>query len=141
MCCFILVAILSVPLRFETIVSEYVDCIELNHFFDDRGRLVYDQVIFYEQTPTTGKFQVRAWCLVEDRELLNRRPIKNEVTALYEVEYVDTNDRLAHRIRSRLFRESWSQSDPERDDKKKHPESLRIGLAKRPIVLRIEEED
>ena len=127
----LLVVILSVPLRLENHVSEFVDCIELNHFYDARARLVYDQVVFYEWTPTTGKFQVRAWCLVDDREQLNRRPIKNEETGIYESEYLDTNTRLIRRIRSRLFRESWSQLDPERENKRVHPESLRIELVKR----------
>ncbi len=54
-------------------VSESVDLIELNHFYDRQGRHVYDQVIFYERLASTGQYRVRAWCLVEDRESLNRR--------------------------------------------------------------------
>lgn len=127
----ILFVICSVPLRLENHVSEYVDCIKLNHFYDAKGRLVYDQVVFYEWTPTTGKFQVRAWCLVEDREHLNRRPVKNEETGIYESEYADSNTRLNRRVQSRLFWESWSQSDPERENKRVFPECLRIELVKK----------
>lgn len=123
-----LIALLSVPLNF--FAFEHVDAIELNHSFDQRGYLVYDQVIFWEITPTTGRFQVRAWCLVDDRETLSRRPMQND-NGLYECFAVDSNERLTRRIVSRVFRESWTQVDPEREDKKRHPESLRIELVKR----------
>lgn len=111
--------------------SEYVDLIELNHQYDARGRLVFDQVIFYERTPEQGRFQVRAWCLVDDRELHNRRPVRNEVTALYRVDSYDADNRLRRTITSRLFRESWTQIDPERENKKAHDERLRVGLIRR----------
>ena len=126
-----LIALLSIPLNLTT--REHVDAIELNHFFDQRGHLVYDQVVFFERTPTTGRFQVRAWCLVDDRETLNRRPLLND-NGLYECFAVDSNERLTRRIVSRVFRESWTQFDPEREDKKRHPESLRIELVKRKRV-------
>lgn len=113
-------------------VDEYVDLIELNHFFDQQGRLVYDQVVFYERAPETGRFQVRAWCLVEDREHLNRRPVKNQETELYQVDWFDTDQRFLRKITSRLFRESWTQVDPERSNKKFHDERLRISLIQNP---------
>ena len=127
----VLVLILSSPLKLATNVAESVDCIELNHFYDHCGRLVYDQVIFYERVPETGKFRVRAWCLVEDREHLNRRPIKNEETGIYRVDWYDTDKKLQRSITSRLYRESWTQVDPERANKKFHDERLRVGLITR----------
>lgn len=128
----LLAFVLSVPIRIEDQATEYVDLIETNHYFDHQGRLVYDQVVFYERTPTTGKFQVRAWCLVDDREYLNRRPVKNETTGLYQVDWYDTDKRILRKLTSRLFRESWSQVDPERDNKRFHPERLRVELVKKP---------
>jgi hypothetical protein len=112
--------------------EEHVDLVELNHFFDQQGRLVYDQVIFYERAPETGRFQVRAWCLVEDRESLNRRPVKNETTGLYQVDWFDADQRLLRRITSSLYRESWTQLDPERANKKVHDERLRISMVQNP---------
>ena len=113
-------------------VDEYVDLIELNHFYDQLGRPVYDQVIFYERAPETGRFQVRAWCLVEDRESLNRRPIRNHETQLYQVDWFDTDQRLLRKITSRLYRESWTQIDPERVNKRVHDERSRIAMAQCP---------
>ena len=116
----------------STIAEEVVDLIELNHFYDQQGRLVYDQVIFYERAPESGRFQVRAWCLVEDRESLNRRPVKNQQTELYQVDWFDTDQRLLRKITSRLYRESWTQIDPERTNKKIHDERLRIAMIQSP---------
>ena len=112
--------------------EEYVDLIELNHFYDHQGRHVYDQVIFYEQSPETGRFQVRAWCLIEDRDNLSRRPMKNVETQLVQVDWFDKDQRLVRKITSRSFRESWTQIDPERANKKILEERSRIALVQNP---------
>jgi hypothetical protein len=112
--------------------EEYVDLIELNHFYDHQGRHVYDQVIFYEQPPETGRFQVRAWCLIEDRDNLSRRPVKNVETQLVQVDWFDNDQRLVRKITSRSFRESWTQIDPERANKKILEERSRIALVQNP---------
>lgn len=112
--------------------EEYVDLIELNHFYDHQGRHVYDQVIFYEQSPETGRFQVRAWCLIEDRDNLSRRPVKNAETQLYQVDWFDNDQRLVRKLTSRSFRESWTQIDPERANKKILEERSRIALVQNP---------
>jgi hypothetical protein len=121
--------------RVYPVVEEHVDLIELNHFYDHQGRHVYDQVIFYERAADTGKFQVRAWCLVEDRDALNRRPVKDVATQLYHVDWYDNDQKLMRKLSSRLFRESWSQIDPERADKKFHDERSRILLVQNPKKL------
>jgi hypothetical protein len=127
----VLALILSIPLKLAGVAVESVDCIELNHFHDKRGCHVYDQVIFYERCVETGRLQVRSWCLVEDREHLNRRPVKNELTGVYRVEWYDSDKRMSRTITSRLFRESWTQVDPERENKKFLDERLRVSLVSR----------
>ncbi|XZE45563.1 hypothetical protein SH467x_000808 [Pirellulaceae bacterium SH467] len=113
-------------------LSEHVDLIELNHFYDPLGRHVYDQVIFYNRHPATGRFHVRAWCLVEDRESLSRRPVYQAATGLYRVDWLDSDQQVLRRLESRLHRESWSHLDPERIDKKKYDERLRFALVQPP---------
>ncbi len=120
------------------VTNEQVDLIELNHFFDPRGQHVYDQVIFYQVAPETGKFHVRAWCLVEDRESLSRRPIKNQNTEQYQVEWYDNDHRILRRIKSQQFRESWTQIDPERVDKKILEERSRLSLIQSPQRVQAE---
>jgi len=51
------------PLQSKTTL---VDLVEVNHFYDDKGDLVFDQVIFYDWTPKESRYNVRAWRLVKD---------------------------------------------------------------------------
>jgi hypothetical protein len=111
--------------------EEQVDLIELNHFHDCLGRHVYDQVIFYEWSPEKMEFHVRAWCLVEEREPTSRRPVRSYANDLYNVRWHDRDQNLQRSISSRHFRESWTQVDPERANKKVLDERQRTALAKR----------
>lgn len=94
-------------------VSEHVDCIELNHYYDATGKLVYDQVIAWERSRETGKLNVRSWRMCE-----NDYPLK--VNGLYRF---SKGDVLIH---SRIFRESWTQQDPERENGKRHTERIEL---------------
>jgi hypothetical protein len=113
--------------------TEEVDLIELNHFHDCLGRHVYDQVIFYEWSHELQRYHVRAWCLVEDRELLSRRPAKSYSDNRYYVRWHDRDQQLQRHITSKHYRESWTQIDPERANKKLLDERLRTSLVKRNI--------
>jgi hypothetical protein len=128
--CFVLVATTGGRLLDSGYVVEVVDMIELNHFFDRNGRHIYDQIIFYERVSASGQFRVRAWCLVEDRESLNRRPQWNATNNMYHVDWLDSDQSILRSIRSRLYRESWSQVDPERRDKKVLEERYRLSLVR-----------
>jgi hypothetical protein len=114
------------------VAEEPVDLIELNHFHDACGRHVYDQVIFYQLAPETGKFRVRAWCLVEDRESISRRPVQDPNTGWVRVEWYDDQQQILRRITSKLYRESWTQVDPERTDKAVWDERSRFSLIQCP---------
>lgn len=113
--------------------KEHVDLIELNHFHDCLGRHVYDQVIFYEWAPDRSLYEVRAWCLVEERELMNRIPTKKYSNGTYEVKWQDRDQNLLRSITSDHYRESWTQVDPERANKKILEEIFRTALIKRHV--------
>ncbi len=117
----------------SSICNEEVDMIELNHFHDCLGRHVYDQVIFYEWSAELHRYHVRAWCLVEDREPASRRPTRSYSDNRYHVRWYDRDQNLSRRISSQHFRESWTQVDPERANKKLLDERLRTSLVKRTI--------
>lgn len=106
-------------------ISERVDLIELNHFYDDLGRHAYDQVIFYEWSPDYCRFHVIAWCLVED---LSRMPVKVPGSGEYAVRWYDRDSKIQREVRSKTYRETWSQVDPERANKKLIEEKYRISL-------------
>ena len=115
------------------ICTEQVDLIELNHFYDCLGRHVYDQVIFYEWSEEHLQYHVRAWCLVEDRELENRRPVRSYSDDRYYVRWHDRDQNLNRCLTSLHFRESWTQVDPERANKKLLDERQRTALIKRKL--------
>ena len=48
----------------KTAAVDEVDLVEINHFFDEQGRLVFDQVIFYDWCPEDSRYQVRDWRLL-----------------------------------------------------------------------------
>lgn len=107
---------------------ESVDMIELNNRYDREGKHVFTQVIFWRRNPGNGKYEVRQWCLVEDRETLNRRPVQS-ANGRWTVR-MRLDDGKYKEVQSSIFRESWSFSDPEIDDKQKLPQHLRYSLAK-----------
>ena len=57
----------------EDVARESVDLIELNHFYDEHGRLVFDQVIFYDWASSESRYNVRAWRLVKNPSQLTQR--------------------------------------------------------------------
>jgi hypothetical protein len=114
--------------------SEHVSLIELHHFYDAKGKLVFEQVIFWDRNVTSGLPEVRAWRMVADNEQYNRRPVKSEATGLWCCEWFEFGRR--YRIVAKQYKESWSQVDPEQLDRKRLPEDERKALnSGRPVVL------
>ena len=113
-------------------VYETVDLIELNHFHDEQGRRVYDQVIFYGWSETQNRFLVRAWCLIERDELFARRPAVSHADGRTHVQWFDLEQKMERHIASRQFRETWTQTDPERANKQILDERDRTALYQRP---------
>lgn len=108
--------------------QQRVDLIELNHYYDDLGRHQYDQVIFYEWSPDFCRFHVIAWTLVEKD--LRKIPSKLPGSGDYAVHWYDRDARVQRQVLSRLYRETWTQSDPERSNKRWMEEKDRLCLAK-----------
>lgn len=111
-------------------ISEQVDLIELNHHYDDLGRHNYDQVIFYEWCPEYKRFHVIAWCLVDEER--KRMPTQSVNRAEWTVRWQDRDPRIQREVKSQLFRETWSQIDPERANKELLEEKHRLSLAQVP---------
>ena len=120
----------SGPADGTAVLRESVDLIELNHFYDNLGRHSYDQVIFYEWSEEYSRYHVIAWSLVEDDapRLPFRLPASND----YLVRWYDRDAKCRREVRSKLYRESWTRSDPERENKKLLEEKYRISLLKPP---------
>jgi len=90
------------------VARESVDLIEINHFYDEHGRLVFDQVIFYDWSKDDARYMVRAWRLIKNPAQVPQRDWKDGG-------YVATwqDGELLRHIRSQSIRETWTQYDPE----------------------------
>jgi hypothetical protein len=114
----------------ESEVTQRVDLIELNHFYDDLGRHAYDQVIFYEWSPDYRRYHVVAWSLLEND--LARMPVHDSHRNEYVVRWYDRDEHIRRSVWSRMYRETWSQTDPERANKKLMEEKYRVSLLRVP---------
>ncbi|MGN6547545.1 MAG: hypothetical protein ACTHK7_21005 [Aureliella sp.] len=112
------------------VVQDTVDLIELNHFYDNLGRHAYDQVVFYEWSAEYSRYHVMGWCLIEDDP--TRLPFRLPLSHDYFMRWYDGEAKCHREVRSHLYRESWTQFDPERENKKLLEEKYRIHLTKPP---------
>lgn len=99
-------ALAIVPL--SPVVEDYCDVVEINHFYDDNGRLVFDQLIYWDWCDEAERYQVRAWRLLKCD---SQRPIRNWRRGGYSALWFD-GERL-RLVRHLSFRETWTQYDPE----------------------------
>lgn len=106
-------------------VRDQVDLIEVNHFHDDQARLVFDQVIFYEWSPSKSRHQVQAWRLLKTPRQTPRRDYRLG-------DYVTrwTDGETEREVRAATFRETWTQTDPELAEREFLPKERRKDLSK-----------
>ena len=108
----------------EDVAREECDLVELNHFYDEHGRSVFDQVIFYDWSESEARHQVRAWRLVKHPAQIPQRCWQNGggwVVCWYDGE-------LLRYIRAAAFRETWTQHDPELEERAWLPKERRREL-------------
>lgn len=91
-----------------------VGLVEINHY-QPCGEYRFTQIIAWEWIPECRAYHVQDWKMVEDW-------------------YVDERARRLHfrdggkerSVRYKLYRETWTQNDPERDDRELFAEKYRI---------------
>jgi hypothetical protein len=127
----LLISLAVVRSDFNT-THDHCDLAELNSFHDCNGRHVYDQVIFYEWNPSLNRYHVRAWVLSDG----DKQPQRDYRTGLYVTKYTERDSNLERVITSTHYRRSWSQIDPERDNKRLLPENERHALIKRSVTTK-----
>ena len=89
-----------------------VDLIELNHVHDDEGRERFTQAIFWDWDDYESRFVVVDWRMVKQSVMWPRR------------------DGMEFRqagvaVRARHWRETWTQHDPEVEDRARWPVTAR----------------
>ncbi len=105
------------------VISQSVDLIELNHFVDREGREVFRQILFYDWSVTHHRYIVRAWRLVKTESQVPRRRWAPE---RYECVWHDEGK--LRKVTAPAFNETWTQYDPERENRKLVAEDQRRPL-------------
>jgi len=119
------IAALLAATRPEDVMESHVDVIEINHFYDDNGRLVFDQIIFYDWCNENCRYDVRAWRLIKSP---SQMPTKNQKTGKYEAVWQDGD--ILRKVRCASVRETWTQYDPELLERDILPKDQRRELTK-----------
>lgn len=104
--------------RLETSVF---DCCEVNHFFDEHGRHVFDQFIAWTWNDESCCYDCDGWKLINRAGMV---PVKRG--RFHESVWFD-GERL-RRVRCRTVRQTWTQHDPELFERTKLPVENRRGF-------------
>lgn len=107
--------------------EDRVDAVELNHYYSENGKPIFDQLLFFDWCPVEHRYQVRDWRLVK-----NRAQIPRLEGSEYVAVWSDFKEEDAIRVtRAKVFYETWTQWDPEvyereflPDDKRKRLKDL-----------------
>jgi hypothetical protein len=109
------------------VADDQVDLIEINHFHDDQGRPVFDQILFYDWSAADQRYQLRDWRLLKSQ---NQLPLRNTGGGEYVAVWSDFKSRdVLRRTKAKLVRESWTQYDPELVEREFLPEGKRRKLS------------
>lgn len=110
--------------------AETADLIELNHCYNEDGQLVFDQLIFWEWNEDESCYNVAAY-----------RVLRAETNALRfdwnQKEYVASwcDHGLLREIRAPHYRQTWTQYDPELEDRRRFPQEARKGLRYETLIF------
>lgn len=114
----------------DAVRYEPVDLIEVNHFYDEQGRLVFDQIIFYDWSPRASHYMVRAWRLVKSPAQLPQQDFRaGGYTAVWH------DGEVLRHVRAESKRETWTQYDPELVEREFLPKERRKELNMKPPRL------
>jgi len=106
---FFLLALLSIVGSSTT--DGYCDMVEVNHYTPE-GSVGFVQLIAWDWSPEYRRWHAQQWLILVD---WSRR---GDVVSC-------NGDGIQLRIRSRLFRETWTQHDPERQNQVLFPTNER----------------
>ena len=107
-----------------SVIRDDVDLVELNHYHDTRGEHVFDQLIFYDWSRQTRRFQVRAWRLIKSDSQLPRRDYRND---RWLIRWHDEG--VLREVSAGSRRETWTQYDPELIERENLPQYQRLDLS------------
>lgn len=124
LCPLFLMGLLHDPSK-SAVIADRVDLMEVNHFYDEKGKLVFNQIIYFDWSEHHGRYMVRDWKLLKTSAQL---PIKDWKTDEYVAVWYDGD--LLRLVRCPFVRESWTQYDPELVEREFLPKEHRALLTK-----------
>lgn len=124
--CLVLMALFSAITRPHSL-QDHVDLVEVNHYHDETGRHVFDQLIFYDWNESRNRFDVRAWRLIKQP---NQMPRKDHRENVWRVIWHDSG--VLRTVEASAHRETWTQYDPELVNREYLPQEMRKDLSKVP---------
>ena len=102
-----------------------MDLIEIKQCYDGQVRLVFDQVIFYDWSPSESHYHVCAWRLLKNPTQIPHRNWQNkDFIAVWH------DGEILREVRAGTIRESWTQYDPELLERERLPKEKRRELRK-----------
>tara|TARA_Y100000034_G_scaffold33743_1_gene41264 strand:+ start:490 stop:888 length:399 start_codon:yes stop_codon:yes gene_type:complete len=113
----------------DEVLRDRVDVIELNHFYDDQCRLVFDQWLFYDWDKSRSEYVVMDWRLRKSSAIVMR----NHRTKTYSLTFADHKMRnVLRKVTAISYKETWTQYDPELINREVVPQEQRRELRKPP---------
>jgi|TARA_Y100000296_G_C5050666_1_gene194658 hypothetical protein len=107
----------------DTVVVDVCNVIERNNYYDDNGKKIFTQIVFWNFDRVSTRFVVLAWRYDEGQIRIEPRNGKTRITWL--------DDDTMRCVIGGKFNETWTQYDPEVFDRQFTPEANRPGLGKR----------
>jgi len=111
----------------EAIVQQVVDVIEVNHFHDEQARPVFTQMIFWNWVSWQGEYRVVDWRMLK-KERASMLSHRWDRSGWWYLKWRDWKDHCWREVRAPMFRETWTQYDPEVHDRTWLEQSRRAGL-------------
>lgn len=99
-----------------------VDLVEANRFHDSDGRLVFEQLLFWEWCDRSGSFRIVDWRLNKGAIRPRYDYARGEWLAVW------TDGDTLREVKASCFRETLTQFDPELEDRAKWPQEKRRKL-------------
>ena len=109
-------------------VGDQVDLMELNHFYDEQGKHVFDQIIFYDWSSRHRRYNIRAWRLLKRRTQLPERAAHGR--GFVTVWHDPKASNVLRKVCATSLRETWTQYDPELFERRFLPQNQRRELLK-----------
>ena len=99
--------------RSNPVIETEVDQIEINHYFQC-GKELFTQAIYWKVDPNNGRFYSVGFSLLNT-------PLTASGNSVFDPASRSVLDPRYRplKIRSRIVKESWTSTDPERDDRSK----------------------